>query len=327
MSQVTRRTVAAGAALVATAGILPGTFIMPAAARAAGRQAPGFYRFKLGSLELTAINDGVWDRKLDPTFVRNAALDEVQKALSDAFLPTDTIPIPFTSLVVNTGSQVVMLDTGTGGQLIQMAPRSGTWSQNLAAAGIEPKAVNVIAISHFHPDHINGIKDKDGKLQFARAEIMVPAPEWAFWMDDARMSNAPGPLQASFRNSRRIFGDIAKDVRRYEPGKEIAPGIISIAAHGHTPGHCAFAIASGSQSMLVLSDTANNPWLFVRNPGWQAIFDMDGNMAADNRRRLLDRASADRMLVQGYHFPFPASGYITRTATGYDLVPVMWQPE
>lgn len=325
MSDITRRTLLAGSALAAAGTVLPPQRTR-AAAPPVGTQAAGFYRYRVGSFELTAVNDGVWNRPLDDKFVRNAPFADVQKALADMFLPTDRIPIPFTTLVVNTGSKLVALDTGTGGQLTQMAPQSGTWSANLAAAGIDPKNIDIVVISHFHPDHINGIKTKDNQLAFPNAEILVPAPEWAFWMDDARMSTAPEAMQPSFRNARRIFGDIAARVQRYEPGKEVAPGITSIAAHGHTPGHVAFMVASGNQSLLVLSDTTNNPWLFVRNPEWQAIFDVDGDMAAETRKRLLDRAAADRMLVQGYHFPFPASGYITRTAKGYDFVPVLWQP-
>jgi glyoxylase-like metal-dependent hydrolase (beta-lactamase superfamily II) len=325
MTDLSRRALFAGSAAAAALPFF-GTTLARAAAPAAGKQGPGFYRFRIGDYEITAINDGTWYRALDDKFVRNAAFAEVQKALSDAFLPTDKLPIPFTALVVNTGSKLIALDTGTGGQLGSMAPQSGTFAANLAAAGIDPKSIDTIVISHFHPDHINGIKTKDNALLFPNAEINVPAPEWAFWMDDGNMSKAPEAVQGSFRNVRRIFADIAKDVKRFEPGKEVAPGITSIAAAGHTPGHTAYSIASGNQSMLYLADTTNNPWLFVRNPGWQAIFDMDGNMAADNRKRLLDRASADRMLVHGYHFPFPASGYITRTATGYDLMPVMWAP-
>jgi glyoxylase-like metal-dependent hydrolase (beta-lactamase superfamily II) len=284
---------------------------------------PSIYRYKLGDFEMTAIHDGVWIRPIDEKFVRNVPFEEVQKVLTDAFLPKDKLPIPFTTLLVNTGSKLVLLDTGTGGQL---APTAGTMTANLVAAGIDPKSIDVIVISHFHPDHINGIKTKDNELVFSNAEMLVPAPEWAFWMDDGKMSTAPEGLKGNFLNVRRVFGNIAKDVRRYEPGQDVAPGIATIAAYGHTPGHTAFAVASGSQSMLVLSDTTNHPWLFARNPEWQAIFDMDGNMAVDTRKKLLDRASADRMLVQGYHFPFPASGYIGRDGKGYNFVPVMWQP-
>ena len=140
------------------------------------------------------------------------------------------------------------------------------------------------------------------------------------------MNAAPEGARPAFLNARRIFKDIEKDVNRFEPGGEVAPGITSIAAYGHTPGHTAFAVASGNQSMLVLGDTTNNPLLFVRNPEWQAVFDTDGALAAETRKKMLDRASADKMLVQGYHFPFPASGYIAKRGTSYDLVPVLWQP-
>ena len=127
-------------------------------------------------------------------------------------------------------------------------------------------------------------------------------------------------------NARRIFSNIAKEVRQYKPGAEVAPGIVSIPAFGHTPGHTAFAIHSGNQSMLAMSDTVRNPYLFARNPDWQPIFDMDGPQAVKARRQMLDRAVADRMLVEAYHFPFPACGHMARTLTGYELVPVVWSP-
>jgi len=321
VTDITRRSLLAGSALAAAATAVS----RPAAATApaTGKQAAGVYRYKVGDYELTAIYDGVWNRAIDDKFVRNVAFAEVQKALADSFLPAGTLPIPFTTLVVNTGSKLILIDTGTGGQFVGTA---GSMGSNLAAAGIDPKSIDVIVISHFHPDHINGIKTKDDVLVFPNAEINVPAPEWAYWMDDGKMSTAPEGLKPNFLNVRRVFGSIAKDVKRFEPGADVAPGIASIATYGHTPGHTSFAVASASASMLVLSDVTNHPWLFVRNPQWQAAFDMDGAMAVDTRKKLLDRAAADKMLVQGYHFPFPASGHIAKGGSGYDFVPVMWQP-
>ena len=319
---LTRRTLLGSA--LASAGALPAlTTPAPAAAPATGQQAVGVYRYKVGSYELTALYDGTWFRKIDDKFVKNASGAEVEKALTDSFLQPGIVPTSFTSLIVNTGSKVVLIDTGTGGQF---GPTTGQMERALAAAGIEPKAVDTIVISHFHPDHINGIKDKDGKRVFVNAEILVPAPEWKYWMDDANLSAAPEAARPTFLNVRRIFSDIAVEVKRFEPGVEVAPGITSIPAFGHTPGHTIFAVASGNQSMLVLGDTTNHPWLFARNPEWQAIFDTDGNAAVATRKRLLDRVVADKMLVQGYHFPFPASGHIIKTGKGYDVVPVMWQP-
>jgi glyoxylase-like metal-dependent hydrolase (beta-lactamase superfamily II) len=318
MIELNRRAVLAGS-MAAAAFAAPSW----AAAPPAGKQGPGVYRYKIGSYELTALYDGTWFRKIDDKFVRNASAAEVDKALTDSFLEPRIVPTSFTALLVNTGSKLVLIDAGTGGQF---GPTTGHIMGALAAASVEPEQIDTILISHFHPDHINGIKDKDDWPVFEKAEILVPAPEWAYWMDDAKMNAAPETGRGIFLNARRIFRDIAREVKRFEPGKEVAPGITSIAAFGHTPGHTAYAVTSGNQSMLVLGDTTNHPWLFARNPHWQGMFDSDGNMAVDTRKHLLDRAAADKMLVQGYHFPFPASGYIAKTVGGYEVVPVMWQP-
>jgi glyoxylase-like metal-dependent hydrolase (beta-lactamase superfamily II) len=324
MTELTRRTLLSGAA-AASAAIALGPVALNAPARAstpaAGKQVPGFYRYKVGDYEITALNDGVWNLELKDGFVKNTALPDVQKALADAFQPTDVVRIPFTALAVNTGSKLVLIDTGTGARVF---PTAGTYMDNLAAAGIDPKAVDSVVISHFHPDHINGIRLKDDSLAFPNAEIQVPAPEWAYWMDDGKMSAAPDGHKGYFANVRRVFGSIAKDVKQFEPGKEVAPGITSIAAPGHTPGHVAFAIASDNQSMMTTVDATTNPYLFVRYPEWQPVFDMDGSMAVETRKRLLDRAAADKMLVAGYHWPFPAAGYITKEDSGYRLNPVAW---
>ena len=175
---------------------------------------------------------------------------------------------------------------------------------------------------HFHPDHIDGIKTKDGNKVFPMAEILVPEPEWTFWMDDANMGRATGAVHKYFLNARRIFKDIAKEVRRFKPGDEVAPGIVSIStawATLPTTQRLRSIPAIQSHSVLaMMSDTVRNPYLFARHPDWQPIFDMDGPQAVSARRAMLDRAAADRMLVEAYHFPFPACGHMVKTATGFD---------
>ena len=324
MKELNRRTLLAGAAAVAaTATVHPSNTPARAAAPAAGKQAAAFYRYKVGDFEITAINDGVWLPDVAQNLVRNVSVDDMKKALSEQFQSTDKLHVPFTPLMVNTGSKLVLIDTGSAGMFV---PTAASFLANFAAAGFDPKQVDVVVISHFHGDHINGIRTKDGQLVFPNAEIMVPAPEWAHWMDDAKMNAAPEAGRGNFNNSRRIFGSIANNVTRYEWGKEIAPGITAIGAPGHTPGHTAFAIASGNQSMMTTVDTTNNPYLFVRNPEWQFSFDMDGPLAVETRKKLLDRAAADKLLVAGYHWPFPATGYITKEGSGYRLHPVPWNP-
>ena len=315
---LTRRTLLAG-----SAALVAGADPAAAAAPPADKQAPGLYRYKIGAFELTALYDGIWYRPITEKFIRNAPFAEVEHALDAAFMPHDKLETPFTTLIVNTGKKLVLIDTGTGGQI---SPTAGMIGDNLAAAGIDPKAVDQIVISHFHPDHINGIKDKDNALVFPNAEIMVPEPEWAYWMNDANMNAADADLKLTFRNQRRIFSDIAKQITRFEPGAEVAPGIVTLPAPGHTPGHTVFAIHSGDQSLMVLGDTAQHPAVFARHPDWQAAFDVDGDAAVATRKKLFDRAAADRMLVTGYHFPFPACGHLVKTASGYEHVPVLWQP-
>lgn len=324
MFEIDRRALLAGSAALAASGLLP-PFVPPAfaAAPAARRQVPGAYRYKLGDFELTAVTDGIARRPLDPAFVRNAKIEDVKRALEEAFLPTDVLGIPFTALLVNTGNRMVLIDAGNGGM---GSGTAGLLAENMTAAGIEAAAVDSVVISHFHGDHINGVRAKSGELLFPNAEVLVPEGEWAFWMDEGQASRAPEHLKGNFKGARRVFGPIAKEVRRFGAEAEIQPGIKAVPAAGHTPGHTAFRISSAGQEMLLLSDTTNHPALFVRNPTWQAAFDMDGDKAAETRRRLLDMAVADRLLVQGYHFPFPASGHIAKDGDRYRYVPIDWNP-
>jgi glyoxylase-like metal-dependent hydrolase (beta-lactamase superfamily II) len=321
MSALSRRSFLTASVLMAGAAALPRQAC--AAAPLARAQGPGAYRYKLGDYQLTALYDGIWYLPMDDKFMRNASATAVDKALAAAFLPPRVLPISITALMVNTGKKLILIDTGSAGQITDTA---GVMMDNLKAAGVEAGAIDTIVISHFHPDHIDGIKTKDGAKVFPNAEILVPEPEWAFWMDDANMGRTSGKVHRYFLNARRIFADIAKDVHRFKPGAEVAPGIVSLPAFGHTPGHTAFSVHSGKESLLVMSDTVRNPYLFVRHPDWQPIFDMDGPEAAKARRTMLARAAADRMLVEAYHFPFPACGHIVKNGAGFELEPVMWAP-
>ena len=220
-----------------------GTGILPATAKAplSGAVAPSFYRFKLGDFEITALHDGAGSRPLDASFVRNAEMKDVQAVLAESNLPTDKLTISFTTLLVNTGSKLVLLDTGfadNGG------PTNGKTIAQMKAAGIDPKDVDAVILSHFHGDHLQGARFKDGKLAYPNAEIMAPEAEWNFWMDDARMAAAPDGMKGAFQGVRRVLAPNAGDVKRFAWGKEVAPGITAVDASGHTPGHTAFVIAA-----------------------------------------------------------------------------------
>jgi glyoxylase-like metal-dependent hydrolase (beta-lactamase superfamily II) len=155
---------------------------------------------------------------------------------------------------------------------------------------------------------------------------MVPAVEWSFWMDESNAPRVSDFARRNFQNSRRVFGPIANDVIQFEAGSELAPGVTAVAAPGHTPGHTAFFVSSGNAKLMLLSDTTNHPALFVRNPDWQAVFDMDGDLACRTRHKLLDMAAEERAKVVLYHAPFPATGHIARHGQGYEFVPIEWTP-
>ena len=284
-------------------------------------QAPGFYRFRIGSFEAIALHDGVIVRDRPEGFVRNASDAEVGDAYASTGMARDKLTLTFTALAINTGERIVLIDTGFGEG---GAPAAGMLSANLSAAGVRPEDVGTVIISHFHGDHISGLRKTDETLAFPNAEIAVPEAEWDYWMDDARMSAAPDGLKGTFALARRIFGPNARDVRRYAWGKEILPGFTAVKASGHTPGMSAIEIASGDEATMFVADITNNPLVFARHPEWQAVFDMDPQEAVSARRRLLDRAAADRLRLFFFHAPFPATGFIIKNGEGYEYVPALW---
>jgi glyoxylase-like metal-dependent hydrolase (beta-lactamase superfamily II) len=323
MTVLTRRGMLGGAAAITAAAA--GLTNIPAARAAvpmAGKQGPSFYRYKVGDFEVTALNEGVVRNATPANMAVNKTLPDVQKALSDAFLPTDHTMSQFNVVVVNTGKNLVLLDSGFGDN---GAPTVGNLIGNMNAAGIDPKSIDTILVSHFHGDHINGIRAKAGAANFPNAEIMVPAAEWKHWTDAGEESKAPQVWKGNFGAVKRVFDPIAKDVKQYEYGKELVPGITSVDARGHSPGHGAFLVSSGNGKLLVTSDTVNHQ-ILVRNPDWALWADMDPAMAASARKRLLDMAAADKMQIAAYHLPFPSTGFISKRGDGYEFHPAYWQP-
>lgn len=282
--------------------------------------AVGFKRMKLGALEVIAFNDGALRRPLGEEFVTNAPLEQVKALLASQGLPTDYVDIPFTPFAVIAGGRRILIDTGFADN---GPPTTGKLVANMAAAGLKPEDFDTVIISHYHGDHINGIRKKSGELVFPNAKIMVPAPEHAFWMDDARMEAAPPAMKGAFQNVRRVLGTLPADkLVRFEPGAEVAPGITSVAAFGHTPGHTLFTVKSGGQGFAYVADLTNVPSLFARSPDWAVTFDMDKEMARATRRKMFDMIVQEKMMAGGFHFPFPAFGTIEAAGNGYQFRPV-----
>ncbi len=326
MTEFSRRQVVAGVAAAGAATALgPLAAAPPAfAAAPAGQQAPSFYRYKVGDFELTQIADGARTFPMPDTFVKNVGKEQALAAAEAAYMPKGQVTVPFNPVVINTGSKLVLIDTGNGPGV---APSVGLLTRNMAAAGIDPKAIDIVVLSHLHPDHTNGLKTADGGLAFPNAEIKAPAPDWAFWMSDDNMAKASNDMmKAYFANTRKVLSDIAGKVTRYEWGKEVAPGITALETPGHTPGHTSFAVASGSARMLVQSDVTNIPELFLLNPDWHVAYDVDPDKAAQTRHKFYDMAAAEKALIAGFHFSFPSLGHVEKNGTGYRLVPVRWNP-
>lgn len=282
--------------------------------------APGFKKLKVGQMEVIALNDGIGRRTLVAEFVKNAPLEEVKALLASQNLPTNYIDVPFTPFLIVNGNQRYLMDTGfanNGG------PTTGKLIENMAAAGYKPADINHVVISHFHGDHINGLLYKDGSLVYPNAKVHVPASEYAFWMDKERLEKATGGLKGAMTNAQRVFNKIPADrLVKFEAGSEVAPGITSIAAFGHTPGHSLFTVKSGGQSFIYVADLTNVPELFARNPDWAVTFDMDPEMARQTRRKIFDMIVKEKMMAGGFHFPFPAMGTITPSGNGYQFNPM-----
>ena len=319
MPMSNRRTFMISAGVAAAAFGIQGKLAFLPSARAKEPHDQGFFKFKIGDIEVTTLYDGHWDKPHDPGFIRNASLDETKAALRAAGRTDDKVQIPFTVTVAKTPDRTIMFDAGTGGQ---MAPTAGRLSANMKAAGISPAEIDTIIVTHFHPDHIFGLMEKDTNAQvFPKTEIIVPDPEFTFWTDESRTAALDEYRQGLAERVRATLPGWS-NVSRITGEEEVAPGITAIPAHGHTAGHTVFAITSGDDQLMVMGDTSNIPALFVRNPGWHAVFDADPEAAEASRRRVFDRAISDKAVVTGYHFGMPGAGRIEKDGTGYAFVPL-----
>jgi glyoxylase-like metal-dependent hydrolase (beta-lactamase superfamily II) len=313
MQSISRRSFVISAATAGAAFGLDGP--LEFVGRAFAQQATqDVVKFKVGDIEVIQMYDGIWERAHDPGFVRNASLDDVKGALKAGGLTDAHVPIPFTVTAVRVGGRLVLFDSGTGAQL---APTAGNISKNnlWKAAGIEPEKVETIIISHFHPDHISGLMAKDTNAPiFPNAQIHVPASEYKFWTAPTTTAGAAKRIQAVFPGW--------KNIRQFEGDAEVVPGIRAINTNGHTPGHTSYQLASGSQQLIVLGDVTNIQALFLKNPGWHAVFDANPTLAEENRRKIFDRIVADKAVAAGYHWGVPGAGTVEKDGSGYALVPV-----
>lgn len=323
---LSRRTLLQGSLFAGAAGLLGACAKSSTTATALVDVAPaprtpvGHYPFRVGAIEGLVLSDGALTLgPVVPNIVVGATAEEVKALLDDAFLSPDALRAELNTVLFRTGSRHVMIDCGYGPAGL---PAQGHQDAALAAAGLTPADIDVVFITHAHPDHINGYTDATGASRFPNAELVINEQDYNFWSNPANDNPA---IQEFLDGARARFKAAGARLRTIKAGDEIAPGIVAEAAYGHTPGHSIVRVASEGQQLIVTADTANHHILYMRRPDWGFGFDADKPAASATRVRVFDMLAADKVRLLAYHFPFPGIGRVRRVgARGYEFVPEAW---
>lgn len=315
-----RATLLAGmtAAVPLSLGLPPAVALEVATAANAGH-----YRFRVGNIEATVVSDGTLSGNVR-IYAGRAPEDDLRHALDEAFLPTDNLTINLNTLLLEIGGRKVLIEAGAAQT---MGPNGGAVFTNLTAVGVRPEQIDAVVVTHTHPDHIGNLRREDGGAAFPNAVVHVPEADWNFFVrnepDLSRLPMADDFRRRFIANIRRSVEPVAATAVLYQPGREVLPGVATIPAGGHTPGMAALLIHSGSDQLLVTSDAAYDPLLNMEKL-WRPGPDLDPDAAERVRKALFDRAAADRLLVLGFHFPFPGLGRIRADGGAYQWVPASW---
>lgn len=319
---LTRRNVLLGAAAIAgttTVGLNAG----PALAKApmATDQAPYFYRFKHGAMQGTVISDGILPLG-DPsgTFL-GVSKEEVGQMLTDNFLDPRNVILEQNILVLNTGSHVVLFDTGMG-ESQMFGPTTGKMMSNLEVAGIDPASIDAVLCTHGHCDHVWGIMRDDGTRNFPNAQIYISQADFDFWTDEAKLSMTdPAFMKPFVEGARKNLLPNRDRIVFLKDGEEFLPGIQAMSAPGHTVGHTMFLLTSEGQTMAAIGDTTHHQVLLMERPLMEFAYDTDPTQSAQTRYRVLDMIAAERMPLIAYHFPWPGIGHIAKRGEGFEYFP------
>ncbi|MCU0535209.1 MAG: MBL fold metallo-hydrolase [Hydrococcus sp. Prado102] len=322
-AKVSRRTFITSAIGAAIASTVPFAWKSSVVARQSNAQ---FYRFKLGDFQMTSIGDGVLDvpAKL---FAGNASPAQLSEVLQQGF-QGEMLTLNCNILLVDTGTQKVLIDSGSG---FLTEPTAGKLIGNLQTLQIQPTDIDAIIITHAHADHVGGLLDKSGALAFPQARYFVSKAEYDFWtnpqVDLSNIQVDEKTKQQFISAAQKCLGAIKERVTRFER-EEILPGFSAIPAPGHTAGQVAIRIVSGNASMIHTADVVHTHTINLWNPSWQPIFDAAPDQAAKTRQEILSAIASKRQLMYAYHFPFPGIGYLRpRLGGGFEWEPVNWQFE
>ncbi len=283
------------------------------------RQVPGVHHRFVGKVVVTALNDGVLDAGFDWLTHIDPAEPPAMHAANFRAVPPR---ISVNAFLVQLGQHLVLVDAGCGGG---MGPALGRVEENLAVLGVAPGTIDTVLLTHLHSDHVGGLVDGAGKARLPNAELIVHADELSFWQDDAVLAQASEENRGFIRLARNVLEAYRGRVRKVVAG-EVLPGVIVVPAPGHTPGHTAWLIASGGESLLIWGDVVHLQGVQFARPGAGMWFDVDGALAIATRLRIMDMAATDRLLVAGMHLDFPAFGHVARAGEGYAFIPAVWTP-
>jgi len=288
-----------------------------AAAPMAKSQAPGFYRMMLGDIEVTVVSDGTVDLPM-AEILKGLPRANIDKLLARSFLatPTETSVNVF---VVNTGSKIVMIDTGAGAFF---GPTLGRLIPNLKAAGYTPDQVDEIYITHMHGDHIGGLV-ADGKANFPKAIVRADQHDADFWLSPATLEKASKDEKGFVQAAQAAFKPYV-DSGRFKPFEgdvELVPGVRAHASHGHTPGHATYIVESKGQRLVLWGDLMHVAAVQFPNPEVTIQFDSDSKAAKDQRLKAFREAAKQSDWVGAAHLPFPGIGHIRAEGRGYTYFP------
>lgn len=281
---------------------------------------PETHRFKLGAFEVVVVKDGARpSEKPGETFGTDQPPEAVGELLEANFLPADKFVNSFAPVLVNTGSEVILFDTGLGegGRVNGM----GRLIEGLTAAGYTREDVTIVVLTHMHGDHIGGLME-GGKPAFPNARYVAGQAEYDFWVDPAR---AGTPAENGQKGVLASVKPLAEKTTFIGDGADVVSGVTAMAAFGHSPGHMIYRLESEGRQLVFAADTANHFVLSLQRPDWEVKFDMDKAAAATTRSKVFDMIAADRLAFLGYHMPFPAVGYAEKLDTGYRFVPKAYQ--
>jgi glyoxylase-like metal-dependent hydrolase (beta-lactamase superfamily II) len=305
----------------AGAALLPA---LPSAAKEvpAGAQAPGIYRLKIGALEVTVLNDGSGAL---PTKYFSGDANGTAKLLDNAFVASkDMAPTTFNEWLINTGDKLILVDTGYANEI---GPLAGKLPKTLAAAGVNPADIDAVVITHIHPDHCNGLLTAEKQIAFPNATIHVNGDEFAWWLEgEPKVPEGKPFFKGLFEGGRAVFKPYidGKRVQTFKDGAEIAPGVTAVTAPGHTVGHTMLRIANGDGQLLIWTDIVHSTALQFPEPERSIAYDLDQAQAVATRKKVMDMAATDRLLIAGTHIGFPGVGHVAKASSGYAFVPVPW---